>query len=152
MKITISFDLETFEFSVSAKFVLMTKCLQDFSQFLLTPRQGQLWQLSVLQLHIKNWPHIHYWVTKTIVEWAFQILLSMIFHELLEIKYYFLRPSSSDSPLLNNTISQYRMIFKSFIFFAWTPVSTFFKDANLVVLLAIGLKDSLTNSSELIHI
>ena len=34
MKITISFDLETFEFSVSAKFVLMTKCLQDFSQFL----------------------------------------------------------------------------------------------------------------------
>ena len=65
MKITISFDLETFEFSVSAKFVLMTKCLQDFSQFLLTPRQGQLWQLSVLQLHIKNWPHIHYWVTKT---------------------------------------------------------------------------------------
>ena len=99
MKITISFDLETFEFSVSAKFVLMTKCLQDFSQFLLTPRQGQLWQLSVLHLHIKNWPHIHYWVTKTIVEWAFQILILMNFYDPLEIKCNFKKPSSSGLPL-----------------------------------------------------
>ena len=72
-----------------------------WGQFLLRPSQGQLWQLSVLKLHIKNWPHIHYWVTKTktIVEREFQILVLMNFHEPLEIKCNFQWPSSSDSPL-----------------------------------------------------
>ena len=38
--------------------------------------------------------------TKTIVERAFQILILMNIHELLEIKGNFQRPSSSDSPLI----------------------------------------------------
>ena len=71
-----SFNIETFEFSVPAELVLMTWLVLG-----------------------KNWPHNHYYVTKTIVEWAFQILILMNFYDPLEIKCNFKKPSSSGLPL-----------------------------------------------------
>ena len=47
---------------------------------------------------------IVYSLLRKILERGFQILILMNFHEPLEIKCNFQQPSSSDSPLHNNTI------------------------------------------------
>ena len=104
------FDVETFEFSVPAKFVLMTWSVY---KIFVSSECGVSFYWGPVRVNFDSslfWMFIsktdptfitkYLTKTKTIVEWAFQILLMMNFLERLEIKHNFQQPLSSDSPLL----------------------------------------------------
>ena len=97
-----SFDVETFEISVSAEFFWWLEVFTRIFSVVNKQFQNRAIRIDHGWASV-NWSHFLYWVTKTktIVERTFQTVTLLNFHELMEIRYNFQRPSSSKSPLRN---------------------------------------------------